>query len=529
MSPDSPVESRAARNARGLQAAFLLMAGQVVLWWSGWGGSDLHRIPAVAGALLLLAVLWRTRRDVSLPSLGMRAGAWPFLVLSAIYFGAWLVHMGVRYTRFEFANFDLGIYSNVAFNTAHGRPFYSSILAHSHLGEHFSPITGLFAPLYALHPSVYWLFGAQALSFAAVPLVLWKVARGLVPDQPRAFAYALGLSLLWGIYPPMAAAMRFPFHPSSLAAPWVLLAFFFARQGDWRRAVPVLLLLLTFKESLSLVWIGLGLHLLVQAGPFQRRRIGPGILLVLGGLAASLLMLKGVIPHFRDDAWGQAGRVDPGSDVALKLRYVVFLLIPLCGLPLLSWRNGIVALPSILLNLSTGYAPQYSSRFQYDDVIAPLLIAACIPALEQMRCATARWRTPRRVMVAVLALYPAAVWQLDRSPLRVLWDRPPTAVHARLARQLTRLAADYPGTWMYVQSHLGPHLHRYEMRQFPIHARDCGREGYRKDTLLVLSTNVPRWGFTDLEECIAEIEARSRFRRLPEYDPLQVYYVEHGR
>jgi uncharacterized membrane protein len=514
-----------------MQAAFLLMTGQMVVWWSGWGGSDLHRGLAAAGALVLLAVLWRTRRDPAPPSSGWAPallGPIPFVALGVLYAAGWLAHMGVRYYRFEFANFDLGIYSNVAFNTAHGRPFYSSILSHSHLGEHFSPITGLFAPLYALKPSVYWLFGAQALSFAAVPLVLWRVCRGLVPDRNRAFSCALGLSLLWGIYPAMAAAMRFPFHPTSLAAPWVILAFYFVQRNDWRRAVPVLLLLLTCKESLSLVWVGLGLHVLVRrdASGGERWR---GVLLILGGLGAATLMLKGVIPLFREGDWNQAGRVDPGADLRLKLHYVVFLLIPLCGLPLLSWRNGIVALPSILLNLSTGYAPQYSSRFQYDDVIAPLLFASCIPALEQAWLITSRWRGPRRVMVALLSVYLAAVWQLERSPLRVFWDRPAGALHVQLNERLARLAAEYPHTWMYVQSHLGPHLHRYEMRQFPIHARDCGRAPYRKDTLLVLSTNVPRWGFTDLEECIAEIEARSRFRRLPEYDPLHVYYVEHGR
>jgi len=353
------------------------------------------------------------------------------------------------------------------------------------------------------------------------------VCRGLIADRARASAVALGLSLLWGIYPPMVAAMRFPFHPTSLAAPWVLLAFYFVQRNDWRRAVPVLLLLLTCKESLSLVWVGLGLQVLVRRDAAGGR--WRGALLVVAGLGAAALMLKGVIPLFREGDWNQAGRLDPWVDGRLKLHYVVFLLIPVCGLPLWSWRNGIVALPSILLNLSTGYPPQYSSRFQYDDIIAPLLLAACIPAVEEIWRVTARWRTPRRVALALAALYLAAVWQLDRSPARVCWDRPATPVHVELNNRLARLAADYPHTWMYVQSHLGPQLHRYEMRQFPIHARDCGREAYRRGTLLVLSTNVPRWGFTDLEECIAEIEARSRFRRLPEYDPLTVFYVEQGR
>lgn len=530
MSLDRHTESSAGPGSSSIRLAFVLFAAQVAVWWSGLGGADLHRVLAAAGVAALLFAMWRARGVMDGPRCAWARfldGPWVFLVLGLVYFAAWFAHMVARYHRFEFANFDLGIYSNVAFNTAHGRPFYSSILSHSHLGEHFSPITALFAPLYALKPTVYWLFGAQALSFAVVPLVLAHMCRDLLPDRGRANAVALGLSLLWGIYPPMAAAMRFPFHPTSLAAPWVLLAFLYVERADWRRAVPVLLLLLAFKESLSLVWVGLGLHLLVRSDARRAQRVG-GILLILGGLAAATLMLKGILPLFREGDWGQAGRVDPWADPRLKLRYVIFLLIPLCGLPLLAWRSGIIALPSILLNLSTGYAPQYSSRFQYDDVIAPLLFAACIPAIEQAWRWSERLRTPARVALALAALYAAAVWHVDRSPLRACREPPAHDAVARIEGQVRQLAADHPYTWMYVQSHLGPHLHRYEMRQFPINARDCGRAAFRKDTLLVLSTNVPRWGFTDLDECLAEIDARSRFRRLPQYDPLRVYYVDHG-
>lgn len=527
VSPDSITESRTRRAEHVLAAALLLMAVQAAAWWSGLGGRDLHRALGLAGVGVLAAGLSMTRREARLPRPSLARlldGNALFAVLSAAYFVAWLLNQGIRYYRFEFANFDLGIYSNVAFNTAHGHPFHSSILAHSHLGEHFSPILALFAPLYALKPTVYWLLGAQCLSFAAVPLVLAYACRAMLPDRTRANAIALLLALLWGIYPPMAAAMRFPFHPSSLAAPWVILAFCFVHRRQWSRAIPILLLLLAFKESLTLVWVGLGLHLLVSG---RDRRVG--LCLVVAGLLAAVLILKGVIPAFREGDWGQASRLDPDADLKLKAWYVVRLLIPLLGLPLLSWRNGIVALPSILLNLSTGYEPQYSSRFQYDDVIAPLLFAASIPAADQAWQILGRWRTPHRAAFALASVYACAVWQLPASPLRDARDRPPTAEHRALNAELGRLAADYPDTWIYVQSHLGPHLHRHELRQFPIRSRDCGQENFRQGTLVVLSTQVNPWGFVEVADCIRELQARPRrFQRLPDYEMLAAFYVWQG-
>lgn len=523
MLPDATIESRPGRASGAVAAACLLMAAQVVCWHAALGGQDLHAGLGVAGALLLAgAGAWALRRGVRLdmPWPAFRGGQLPFLLLGVLYFATWFAHQAFRYASFEFANFDLGIYSNVAFNTAHGHPFYSSLLAHSHLGEHFSPITALFAPLYALKPSVLWLLGAQCLSFAAVPLVLVRVCRGLIPDRARAHAVALALSLVWGIYPPMAAAMRFPFHPSTLAAPWVLLSFYWVQRREWRKAAPALLGLLLFKESLALVWVGFGLHLLAT----RRRR--EGLLLVAGGAAAAAIMLALVIPAFREGDWGQAGRIGPLADPAVKFWYVVRLLVPLLGLPLLGWRGGLVALPSILLNLSTLYPPQYSSRFQYDDVIAPLLFVGAIVGFEQVWSWTRRWRAWWHTGLAVLAIYVAAVFQLQDSPLRYVWAHPPTALHLAMNEEMACVQRDYPGRWIYVQSHLGPQVHRHEVRQFPINSRDCGRERYRPGTLIVLSEHVNPWGFRDLAACLAELDAHpDRFVRRPEYTTLHVYEV----
>lgn len=523
MMPEEAQPNESARRLLGCAA--VLVAAQMLIWLSGVGGADLHLV--FGWSAVLLAVLASFRIGAAGGRLSCEAAGrlvqspLPFLFLGLLYFVVWMLHQGVRYYRFEFANYDLGIYSNVAFNTAQGHFMYSSILAHSHLGEHVSPVTALFAPLYALRPSVYWLFGAQCLSFAAVPLLLRDLCRAVIPDARRAGWIALALSLLWGIYPPMAAAMRFPFHPSSLAMPWVIACFTAVWSRRWGRAALLLPVLLLFKENLTLVWIGLGL-MMIASGRDRRA----GVLLIVAGGIAAWVCLKVIIPFFRDGDWGQGGRVDPLADPVLKAWYLFRLLAPVLALPLVGWRYGIAALPPILLNLSTGYRPQYSTAYQYDDVIAALLFAACVPGIETLRFRIGAWWTPRRSLMAACAVYATVLLQLERSPAGDAWANPPEPVHRQMNAELRRLSAEFPGIWMYVQAHLGPHLHRHEMRQFPIKARDCGTWKYRDNSLLVLSTNAHAWGFTDLGECIAEIERHPRrYRRLTEFETVQVYHV----
>jgi uncharacterized membrane protein len=94
-----------------------------------------------------------------------------FAVLAALFVSLKVVeHVG-----FETTDFDTGIYSNVAWNISHGRGYYSSVLERNHLGEHFSPIVAIFAPLYRIHATALTLLVSQALAVALTFVVLRKL------------------------------------------------------------------------------------------------------------------------------------------------------------------------------------------------------------------------------------------------------------------------------------------------------------------------------------------------------------------
>ena len=52
--------------------------------------------------------------------------------------------------------------------------------------------------------------------------------------------------------------------------------------------------------------------------------------------------------------------------------------MPLMFLPLIFWKNGIMAMPAIGINLISGVPQMYSSHYHYDDVTSTLLILSAI-------------------------------------------------------------------------------------------------------------------------------------------------------
>ncbi len=57
---------------------------------------------------------------------------------------------------FQTSAYDLGMYASTAWNTAHGRPFYDSVMNIVYLSDHFAPFFMLLAPL------LCWLMGTAA-------------------------------------------------------------------------------------------------------------------------------------------------------------------------------------------------------------------------------------------------------------------------------------------------------------------------------------------------------------------------------
>lgn len=341
---------------------------------------------------------------------GRLRGRWPLLLVGlamALYLGyfGWLTLRA--YDVFTYEAHDLGIYDQAVWNTAHGRPFRSTLEEpyDTLLGDHVEPILLPIALLYLLWPSpkLLLLLQTAALALGALP-VYWlardrlAAAVGRPAAQPPrwAEAAAVALAAVYLLYPAVHSANVFEFHPSALATPLLLFLLHFLRRRRWLPYALCLVLTMATKEVLPLTTFAVGLYALL----FERQRWAGLATMAASALWFGLVLLV-VIPHFSPEGGSQyfgeyygwlgatagevVGRllrqpqlvwqrlVEPQS-----LLYFSRLLQPLAYLPLLGLPVLLGAVPALLLNILSDFYFQRQSLnfFQYAAPIAPFALVA---------------------------------------------------------------------------------------------------------------------------------------------------------
>jgi uncharacterized membrane protein len=284
---------------------------------------------------------------------------------------AWTASFGtlalLEHRAFETGRFDLGNMVQAAWSTGRGRPLEMTSGEGEQfvrLGAHFDPILVVFAPW--PRPELMLLVQAGALALGALPV--FRLAGGGRTGLAWAGAYLLLPALQW-------TALA-DFHPVALATPLLL----FAIEALVRDRLPAFavfagLALLT-KEHVGLAVAALGLW-------YARRRPRAGIAIAGAGAAVAALAVGIVIPGFRPEhGTDLAGRYDELglSSLGLRdLRYLLAVLLPLAGLPLLAPLLALAAVPELALNILSEAATQTSIRYHYSSVaVAPLVAAAIL-------------------------------------------------------------------------------------------------------------------------------------------------------
>jgi uncharacterized membrane protein len=139
-------------------------------------------------------------------------GAWLAVVIVA-YFAVSLVLSWVRALEMSTTTWDLGIYQQALWSTAHGRPFYEAADLEtggfgSLLQVHSVFVLYLLVPLYALAPTPLTMFVVQSavVALAAVPLYL------LARDLTGSSRWALLAGVVYLTYLPVLASNLYDFH-----------------------------------------------------------------------------------------------------------------------------------------------------------------------------------------------------------------------------------------------------------------------------------------------------------------------------
>jgi uncharacterized membrane protein len=359
-----------------------------------------------------LAVLWKRLDLYSVPeSLPYTRLFWVAFslvtlisLLFCIYFICYLIGLHAAYaTNAE----DLGIMDQAIWNTIHGQILHQTICnpisdtncvspeGITRLAIHVEPILFPISLLYLFWPDPRTLLVLQTIIVAAGAYPAFWLARLRLRNELAAVIVAL----LYLFYPAQQQATTYDFHAVTLTASLLLFTFYFlyTRRTLWLFVFA--LLSMACKEEISLVVAMFGFWSLL----FQRR-VYVGLALMLLGLLWFWLAFDVIMPHFSPigqplllSRYSDLGQGPMQAIVTIfrhpkafleqyvldkdHLAYLRILFFPAVFLPLLAPWMLILAVPSLLINMTSSSAQMYSGLFQYNAEIVPILIIATIEAL----------------------------------------------------------------------------------------------------------------------------------------------------
>jgi uncharacterized membrane protein len=348
----------------------------------------------------------------------------PWLI-AALVFAVYLTISLFRYLQLNPLSWDLGIFTDAVKQYAHLRAPVADVRGSGFnlLGDHFSPIIALIAPFFLVAPSPITLLVAQALLTAVSVLpVSWAAADKLGRRAGAAIGAAYGFS--WGLQ----QMINFDFHEIAFAVPLLAFSLSALIRGRTRAAVAWALPLVFVKEDQGFTVAAIGILMIIitrwqaapgraTAGPDGSRSDGQarasartaiigGPLLIVWGIAWSVLAITVIIPHFNAahqyQYWSDGGGLSPGGHLSaagivhqfftswpIKLQTTLLLLLPTVLIALWS-PLALAALPSIVLRF-LGTSPNFwGTQWHYNATIMPILFLAAVDAIARIRARRSR-------------------------------------------------------------------------------------------------------------------------------------------
>ncbi len=211
----------------------------------------------------------------------------------------------LQHRAFETGRFDVGNLTQAVWATAHGDFLTVTDLAGrqiSRLGAHFDPIVAALVPLWWAWPDPGVLLVAQAVAVALGAIPVFRLARRHLGSAHA----ALGLALVYLLYPPTQWLVLDDFHPVAFATPLLLAAWDFLDEGRFVSFALAAGAACLTKEHIGLVVAMLGIWYALARG---RRRAGAVI--AVTATAVAIVATAVVVPHFAPGGGSPfAGRYD---------------------------------------------------------------------------------------------------------------------------------------------------------------------------------------------------------------------------
>ncbi len=340
-----------------------------------------------------------------------------------------LVYSAFSYTMFYTARtaiYDLGIFYQAVKSYSEFKPGYSiakglhnfGVANFSVLGDHFSPIDALLAPLLWIYNSPVDLLVAQGVLFALAIPFIWSFTRTAFGGGRVATIGAYCVSGAYAISWPIAGAAAFNFHEVAFAPVLTAITFERLQKGKWRTAIIAMVALLLVKEDMGFFLAGIGAGLIVTRPLGIPRQRLTGLALVIVGIIYTVLAVYVFIPAMggRADYYWAYGALGHNAPTALKhiigspfyalkilftprikLHTELEIFAPFLFLSLLS-PYVLPAVPLILERfLNSKFNNWVTDTFHYNAyLVVPIALAAVDGAVRMDKWVTWAWRSTTR-------------------------------------------------------------------------------------------------------------------------------------
>jgi len=356
------------------------------------------------------------------------AAVWVLVALTAAGYSVFAL---ARYYTFQTGSYDLVIFDQAVRSYAHFRPGISIIKGlhngfgphFSVLGDHWSPMLVVLAPLYWVVNGPQTLLVAQAVLFALAIPPLWMYARRAFGGGQAAVVAAYLVSVVYLLSWPIASALYFNFHEVAFAPVLTAVALERLQAGRLRTALIALAALLLVKEDMGLLVAGIGLYLAVARPRVVPRQRLVAAALIVAGIADTVVATYALIPAFggrSDYYWAYTAL---GSNAGQALQHLVthpasslaLLITPRVKLFTMFWLFGpilLAVIPLLLERMLGSVFPNWwVTGFQYNAFLVVVLVCAAVDGAVRLDRSPllARWRSSPGTRAGPAALGCAAV------------------------------------------------------------------------------------------------------------------------
>jgi len=355
----------------------------------------------------------------------------PYAVVATVLGALYFLYSWVQYAHFRTPSWDLGIFEQSVRAYAELRAPIVDIKGPGFLilGDHFSPVTALLAPLYWVWSSPLALLFAQAALFAASAVVVGRTAQQVLGSRASGIALTVAYGLSWGLQ----EAVKSDFHEIAFAVPLLALTCRALLLGRWNAAVAWSVPLVLVKEDMGLTVAMVGAVLFVKG----QKRLGAA----LAGFGAAffaltvLVLIPAASRVGQYDYWAKIEKGGDGTEVSFldsvlgafqhgeKWEMLLFL-VGVTGFLCLRSPLTLLVLPTLGWRFLSHDPNHWGMFWHYSAILMPVVFLALVDAVRAVRTSPRPWLVAygRAAVPVVTAI--ALVHALDM-PLREL-TRPET-------------------------------------------------------------------------------------------------------